>query len=94
MFGFRICAVKKPINWPPRDELLNETLFVSPHARLALATWKLDYNTVRPHGAIGNVPPAIYAKLGDPAMQTGRVAALDWGLRAPPRCTTEPGRLK
>jgi hypothetical protein len=24
---------------------------------------------VRPHSAIGNLPPAIYAKLSDPAMQ-------------------------
>ena len=55
-----------------RDELLNETLFVSlAHARAALAAWKLDYNTVRPHSAIGNLPPAIYATLSDPAMQRG-----------------------
>jgi putative transposase len=53
-----------------RDELLNETLFVSlAHARAALATWKDDYNTVRPHSAIGNLPPAVYATLSDPAMQ-------------------------
>jgi len=33
-----------------RDELLNETLFRSlDHAREALALWKDDYNTVRPH---------------------------------------------
>ena len=50
-----------------RDELLNETLFASlAHAREALAIWKDDYNTVRPHSAIGNVPPAVYAKLSDP----------------------------
>src|SRR5271170_1969654 len=53
-----------------RDELLNETLFTSlAHAREALADWKDDYNTVRPHGALGNLPPAVYAKLGVPAMQ-------------------------
>jgi putative transposase len=53
-----------------RDELLNETLFRSlAHARAVLADWKDDYNTVRPHSAIGNLPPAIYAKLSDPAMQ-------------------------
>jgi len=55
-----------------RDELLNETLFVSlAHARAALATWQLDFNTVRPHSAIGNLPPADFAKLSDPAMQRG-----------------------
>jgi putative transposase len=55
-----------------RDELLNETLFVSiAHARAMLAAWLLDYNTVRPHSSIGNLPPADYAKLNDPAMQRG-----------------------
>lgn len=53
-----------------RDELLNETLFASlAHAREALAAWKDDYNTVRPHGALGNLPPAAYAKLSVPVMQ-------------------------
>jgi putative transposase len=55
-----------------RDELLNETLFASlAHAREALAAWRLDFNTVRPHSAIGNMPPADFAKLSDPAMQRG-----------------------
>jgi putative transposase len=53
-----------------RDELLNETLFTSlTHAREALAIWKDDYNTVRPHSALGNLAPATYAKLSAPAMQ-------------------------
>jgi len=53
-----------------RDELLNETLFASlPDARVALRDWMKDYNTVRPHSAIGNVPPKTYAMLSDPAMQ-------------------------
>jgi putative transposase len=53
-----------------RDELLNETIFASlAEARVALAEWITDYNTVRPHSAIGNVPPTIYAELSDPAMQ-------------------------
>jgi len=29
-----------------------------PHARAALAVWKDDYNIVRTHGALGNLPPA------------------------------------
>jgi putative transposase len=63
-----------------RDELLNETLFVSlAHAREALAIWKEDYNTVRPHSAIGNVPPAVYAKLSDPAKQRDGSLELPWG---------------
>lgn len=45
-----------------RDELLNETLFASlDHAREALADWKDDYNHSRPHSALNNVAPAIYA---------------------------------
>ena len=63
-----------------RDELLNETLFTSlAHAREALAIWKEDYNTLRPHSAIGNVPPAVYAKLSDPAMQRDGSLELSWG---------------
>ena len=38
-------------------------------ARSVLAAWQEDYNTVRPHSALGNLPPAIYAKLSVPAMQ-------------------------
>jgi putative transposase len=65
-------AFVESFNGRLRDELLNETLFVSlAHARSALADWKDDYNMVRPHSAIGNVPPAIYATLSDPAMQRG-----------------------
>jgi putative transposase len=73
-----------------RDELLNETLFVSlNHAREALADWKDDYNTVRPHSAIGNVPPAVYAKLSDPAMQ--RDGSLrSWGSAPRPVASPSP----
>lgn len=53
-----------------RDELLNETLFTSlAQARHLLALWLDDYNTIRPHSAIGNLPPALYAKLSAPDMQ-------------------------
>jgi len=53
-----------------RNELPNETLFTSlAHARAALAAWQADCNTVRPHGVIGNLPPALYATLGAPEMQ-------------------------
>jgi putative transposase len=53
-----------------RDELLNETLFTSlNHVREALATWIEDYNTVRPHSSLGNLPPAAYAKLSASEMQ-------------------------
>lgn len=75
-----------------RDELLNETLFVSlAHARAALAAWRLDFNTVRPHSAIGNVPPADFAQAQRPCNATGRDAALIGGFAprpvAPPSLT-------
>ena len=50
--------------------MLNETLFSSlAHARVALAEWQLDYNTVRPHSSLNNMPPAHYANLSAPASQ-------------------------
>jgi putative transposase len=74
-----------------RDELLNETLFASlAHAREALADWKDDYNTVRPHSAIGNMPPAIYAKLSDPGMQRVGSLELPWG--SAPRPVASPSQ--
>lgn len=45
-----------------RDELLNETLFLSlDHARAKLKSWVEDYNNQRPHSAIGYQTPAAYA---------------------------------
>ena len=53
-----------------RDELLNETLFSSlAHARAVLAEWRLDYNTIRPHSSLDNLPPAHYAQLSALASQ-------------------------
>jgi putative transposase len=62
-----------------RDECLNETLFSSlAHAREALIEWKADYNTVRPHSSLGNLPPATYAKRSVSVMQR------DGSLRSAP----------
>ncbi|MDP2087422.1 MAG: transposase, partial [Gemmobacter sp.] len=45
-----------------RDELLNETLFASlNHARATLEAWRKDYNTARPHSALGYQTPAGFA---------------------------------
>lgn len=45
-----------------RDELLNETLFLSlAEARSAITNWKEDYNNHRPHSALGNIPPVEFA---------------------------------
>ena len=75
-----------------RDELLNETLFASlGHAREVLAAWMDDYNTFRPHSAIGNVPPATYAKLSDPAKQRDGSLELPWG--SAPRPVAPPSLI-
>jgi putative transposase len=83
-------AFIESFNGKLRDELLNETLFASlAHARAALADWKDDYNTFRPHSAIGNMPPTIYAMLNDPEKQ--RVGSLRfWG--SAPRPVAPPGQ--
>jgi putative transposase len=61
-----------------RDELLNETIFTSlAHVREALAIWKDDYNTIRPHSALGNLPPAVFAELSVPGMQPSQQGSND-----------------
>jgi putative transposase len=45
-----------------RDELLNETVFTSmAQARAVIAAWVTDYNTTRPHSALGYQTPAAHA---------------------------------
>ena len=45
-----------------RDELLNETLFLSmAHARVEIAAWVEDYNRKRPHSSLGYVTPTAFA---------------------------------
>jgi putative transposase len=45
-----------------RDELLNETLFLSlDHAREKIGAWVNDYNHRRPHSSLGYATPAEYA---------------------------------
>ena len=63
-------AFVESFNGRLRDELLNETLFSSlDHARELLAEWQDDYNNVRPHSGIGNLPPSTYARLTASDMQ-------------------------
>ena len=72
-----------------RDELLNETLFTSlNHAREVLTAWKADYNTIRPHSALANLPPATYAKVSAPFMQ--RDGALRYLEGSAPRPVAPP----
>jgi putative transposase len=74
-----------------RDELLNETLFTSlAHVREALMIWKNDYNLVRPHSAIGNLAPSIYAELS--ASRTQRGGALRYTGASAPRPVAPPSQ--
>jgi transposase InsO family protein len=47
---------------PARDELLNETLFMSlAQARVVLERWQVDYNGSRPHSQLGWKTPSEFA---------------------------------
>jgi len=45
-----------------RDKLLNETMFRNlAHARIVIRDWAHDYNTNRPHSALGYETPEAFA---------------------------------
>ena len=55
-------AFVESFNGRMRDELLNETLFMSMgHAREKIAAWADDYNIRRPHSSLGYATPAAFA---------------------------------
>lgn len=71
-------AFVESFNGRMRDELLNETLFHDlDHARAVVADWAVDYNTKRPHSALGYQTPAAHAERLTTA--TDRHAALSEG---------------
>lgn len=46
-----------------RDECLNEHWFQTLlQARAEIATWRQDFNEVRPHSSLGRIPPARFAE--------------------------------
>ena len=46
-----------------RDECLNVHWFVGPEdARLRIEDWRLDYNLVRPHSALRDLAPSVFAQ--------------------------------
>lgn len=82
-------AFVESFNGRLRDELLNETLFSSfGHARELLAERQNDYNTVRPHSGIGNLPPLNLRQANSVPHATGRDAALCEG--SAPRPVASP----
>ena len=68
-----------------RDECLNETIFTSlAQVRAELNAWRDDYNRLRPHSALRNLPPAFYAKLhGFETKRGGTLELYDGSAPAP-----------
>lgn len=77
-----------------RDECLNETLFRDiAHARVAIASWVCDYNTARPHSALGYKTPAAF----NAAFHSHRPTALellDGSARAAVASLAQMGKLQ
>ncbi|OAF11892.1 hypothetical protein AXW67_21625 [Bradyrhizobium neotropicale] len=71
----------------------DETQFSSlDHARELLAEWQDDYNTVRPHSGIGNLPPSTYARLTAPDMQRdGTLRCVDGSASHPVASPSDTG---
>ena len=47
-----------PFNGKMRDELLNGEIFYTlKEARVLIEMWRKEYNTIRPHSALGYCPP-------------------------------------
>ena len=74
-------AFIESFNGKCRDECLNEHLFLSlEQARTEIQTWRLDYNRVRPHSALGNLTPEAYAsrdRVSDPEPTKLRLALVE-----------------
>ena len=65
-------AFVESFNGRLRDECLNEHVFGTlAEARRIVETWRIDYNTVRPHGRLGRLPPAVFSATRRPEEQRG-----------------------
>jgi putative transposase len=59
-------ALIEAFNGRFRAECLNENWFLSlDDAREKVEAWKEEYNKYRPHGALGSVPPVVFAELAE-----------------------------
>jgi putative transposase len=60
-------AYMESFNGKFRDECLNQHWFLNlGDARRIIGAWEEGYNTTRPHSALGDQPPAAYARTGWP----------------------------
>jgi putative transposase len=72
-----------------RDELLNETLFSTLNqARVALSTWRADYNEARPHSKLSWQTPLAFAA----TFQPRRDLALRFAKGFAPSPTAQPAQ--
>ena len=56
-------AFVESFNGTFREECLNEHWFLSlREAKREIETWRIDYNTVRPHSSLGNLTPVEFAE--------------------------------
>jgi putative transposase len=56
-------AFVESFNGTLREECLNEHWFLSlREAKREIKTWRIDYNTVRPHSSLGNLTPVEFAE--------------------------------
>lgn len=85
-------AFVESFNGRLRDELLNETLFTSlAQARVVIEDWRCDYNSERPHGALGNLTPLAYATRNASVPQ--QAGALRYVAASAPRPVATPGPI-
>ena len=86
-------AFIESFNGKLRDELLNETLFISlDHAREVLKAWQHDYNHHRPHSGLGWLTPSEFANTTTFRASNGPGRCITWGLRAHGHCTNSRNR--
>ena len=87
-------AFVESFNGRMRDELLNETLFMSmAHAREKIAAWTDDYNTRRPHSSLGYATPAAFAAELNKQWPASLRPTLRRPLLTPRSCATTMPRL-
>ena len=60
-----------------RDECLNEHWFLGmSHARQIIESWRIEYNTERPHSSLGNLTPEQFVKTWELLPPCGRETGL------------------
>jgi putative transposase len=87
-------AFVESFNGKVRDECLNEHWFASvAEARTLIETWRVDYNTIRPHSALHGATPEQFANslCGRSPAQTP--ARADWKHKDTKNEQTKPEDL-